>query len=275
MLAGRVCEGRAGLLALVEGLLVTDTHTLLAELGLSELGLGLEACWLWLHGGELLLHLRHLGHQAILLLLLLREATITSRLSLLELLILLLHLEFLQALARGCHLRWLETSVLRLERWWWAERRLLRVKARCRCCSGRRGQGEASTCGLLCGRCWSLIPSLLRTQGSDLVEDSLVGGWWCRLCLCRLGRSCSRRGSRSRSRSRASRFRLQWQSKKRKVIVELRLGLWWFDDGWCWRWRWRSCRGLSFGGLNVPGIIIKATGWLACRCSGKRCGFGI
>ena len=95
MLARRVCEGRAGLLALVEGLLVTDTHTLLAELGLSELGLGLEACWLWLHGRELLLHLRHVGHQSVLLLLLLRVATITGRLSLLELLILLLHLEFL------------------------------------------------------------------------------------------------------------------------------------------------------------------------------------
>ena len=62
MLARRVCEGRAGLLTLVEGLLVADTHTRLAELGLSELRLGLEARWLWLHGGELLLHLRHLGH---------------------------------------------------------------------------------------------------------------------------------------------------------------------------------------------------------------------
>lgn len=96
MLARRVCEGRAGLLALVEGLLVANTHTLLAKLGLSELRLGLEARWLWLHGRELLLHLRHLWHQSVLLLLLLREAsTITSRLSLLELLVLLLHLEFL------------------------------------------------------------------------------------------------------------------------------------------------------------------------------------
>ena len=278
MLARRVCEGRAGLLALVEGLLVADTHTLLTKLGLAELRLRLEARWLWLHGRELLLHLLHLRHQSVLLLLLWEATTITSRLSLVELLVLLLHLEFLQALASRCDLGLLESSILRLERWWWAEGGLLRVEARRGCCSGRRRHREASACRLLCGRCWSLVPSLLRTQGSDLVEDGLIGGWRCRLCLwclCGLGRSCSRRGSRSRSRSRASRFRLQWQSKKRKVIVELRLGLWWFDDGWCWRWRWRSCRGLSFGGLNIPGIIVKATSWLACRCIGKRCGFGL
>jgi hypothetical protein len=94
LLARRVREWRAGLLALVEGLLVADAHTLLTELRLSELGLRLETCGLWLHGRELLLHLGHLGHQAILLLL--WEATrVTGRLGLLELLVLLTHLEFL------------------------------------------------------------------------------------------------------------------------------------------------------------------------------------
>jgi hypothetical protein len=82
-------------LALVEGLLVADTHTCLAELRLSELGLGLEACWLWLHGRELLGHLRHLGHQAIRLLLLREASAIAGRLRLLELLVLLAHLKFL------------------------------------------------------------------------------------------------------------------------------------------------------------------------------------
>ena len=278
MLARRVRERRASLLALVEGLLVADTHTLLTKLGLAELRLRLEARWLWLHGRELLLHLLHLGHQSVLLLLLWEATTITSRLSLLELLVLLLHLEFLQALASRCDLGLLESSILRLERWWWAEGGLLRVEARRGCCSGRRRHREASACRLLCGRCWSLVPSLLRTQGSDLVEDSLVGGWWCRLrwrCLGGLGRSCSRRGSRCRCRCRAGRLRLEWQCKKREVVVELGLGLWRFDDGWCWRWRWRRCRSLGLGRLDVPGIIVKATGWLACRRSGERCSFGI
>lgn len=162
MLAGRVCEWRASLLTLVEGLLVADAHSLLAELRLSELGLRLEACWLWLHGRELLLHLGHLGHQAILLLL--GEAsTVTGGLRLLELLILLSHLEFLQALTWRCNLGRLEASVLRLERRWWAKRRLLRVEARCRSCSGRWRHRETSASGLLCGRCWSLVSSLLRT----------------------------------------------------------------------------------------------------------------
>ena len=75
-------------------MLVAYTHSLWAKLGLSELRLGLETCGLRLHGRELLCHL---GHQAILLLL--REAPISSSLGLLELLILLLllllHLEFL------------------------------------------------------------------------------------------------------------------------------------------------------------------------------------
>lgn len=278
MLARRVRERRAGLLALVEGLLVADAHTLLAKLGLAELRLRLEAGWLWLHGRELLLHLGDLGHQSVLLLLLREATTITSRLSLLELLVLLLHLEFLQALARRRDLGLLITGVLRLERWWWAECRLLRVEARRGCCSGRRWHREASACGLLCGRCWSLISSLLRTQGCDLVEDSLVGSWWCRLCwgcLCGLGRSCSRRGSRCRSRCSARRLRLEWQCKKRKVVVELGLGLWRFDDGWCWRWRRRRCRSLGLGRLDVPSIIVKATSGLACRRSGERCSFGI
>jgi hypothetical protein len=162
LLARRVCERRAGLLALVEGLLVADAHTLLTELSLTELGLRLEACGLWLHGRELLWHLRHLGHQAMRLLL--REAsTIPCRLCLLELLILLPHLELLQALARRGNLRWLEASVLRLERRWWAESRLLRVEAWRRSCSGRRRHREASAGGLLCRRCWSLVSSLLRT----------------------------------------------------------------------------------------------------------------
>ena len=62
LLAGRVCEWRASLLTLVEGLLVADAHTLLAELRLSELRLRLETCGLWLHGRKLLRHLGHLGH---------------------------------------------------------------------------------------------------------------------------------------------------------------------------------------------------------------------
>jgi hypothetical protein len=94
LLAGRICEWRTGLLTLIEGLLVADTHTWLAELRLSKLGLRLEACWLWLHGRELLLHLGHLGHQAVRLLLW-EASTITGRLSLLELLVLLAHLKFL------------------------------------------------------------------------------------------------------------------------------------------------------------------------------------
>jgi len=94
LLAGRVCEWGAGLLALVDGLLVADAHALLTELRLAELGLRLETCGLWLHGGELLWHLRHLRHHTVRLLL--REATrITGRLRLLVLLILLLHLKFL------------------------------------------------------------------------------------------------------------------------------------------------------------------------------------
>ena len=94
MLARRVCEWGAGLLALVDGLLVADAHDLRAKLRLTELRLRLETCWLWLHGRELLWHLRHLRHYTVRLLL--REATrVTSRLGLLELLILLLHLQFL------------------------------------------------------------------------------------------------------------------------------------------------------------------------------------
>jgi hypothetical protein len=89
LLARRVCERRAGLLALVQSLLVAYTHSLRAELGLSELGLRLETGRLGLH--VLLWHLRHLGDHAILL----REAAVSSRLRLLHLLILLLHLEFL------------------------------------------------------------------------------------------------------------------------------------------------------------------------------------
>jgi hypothetical protein len=89
LLARRVCEWRAGLLALAESLLVACAHSLLAELGLSELRLGLETCGLGLH--VLLWHLRHLGDHAVLL----GEAAVASGLRLLHLLILLLHLEFL------------------------------------------------------------------------------------------------------------------------------------------------------------------------------------
>jgi hypothetical protein len=89
LLARRIREWRAGLLTLGESLLIAYTHSLLAELRLSELRLGLETCWLGLH--VLLWNLGHLGDHAILL----GEAAVSSGLRLLHLLILLLHLEFL------------------------------------------------------------------------------------------------------------------------------------------------------------------------------------
>lgn len=173
LLPRRIGEGRAGLLALVQCLLVHTLLLWLAELRLTKLRLRLEAGRLRWHGRVLL------RHHAILLLL--REATVAGLLRL-ELLVLLLHLEFLKTLAgrsdlslleAGLH-RLLDACVLRLD-WWWAELGLLGIEARSRCCSGWRWHWEAGAGGLL--RRWlrSLISCLLGSKRCNLVEDGLVG----------------------------------------------------------------------------------------------------
>lgn len=130
-LARWVCEGRAGLLTHVQGLLIALLR--LAELRLAELALWLETSGLGLHGRVLLLNLRH---HAILLL---HAISGGLRLELLKLLLSLLSgLQFLQALTLRSHLGWLipclhgllEASELRLERWR-AESGLLGLQAWC------------------------------------------------------------------------------------------------------------------------------------------------
>jgi hypothetical protein len=121
------------------------------------------------------------------------------------LLVLLLHLQLLQALTRWSHLsllkaglHWLlHASILRMKRRR-RERRLLGVESRCRCCPWGWWHGNTGTHTLLHGRRRSLVAGLLRPQGSDLVEDGLVSALL--LLLRRLSGLCGSGGSDSRCR---------------------------------------------------------------------------
>lgn len=209
-LARRVGEWRTGLLHLVA------LHLWLTKLRLAELRLRLEAGRLWLHRRVLLRHRRHRGHCTVLLLL--RVATIASRL-LLELLVLLLHLKFLQALTGRSHLSWLEASLhwLLYAGVLWVKRRrregrLLGVESGCGCCPWRWWHGNTGTHTLLHRRRRSLVASLLGPQSGNLVEDSLISALL--LLLRRLRRLCGSDRSGSRCRCCASGSRLKRQGEQ-------------------------------------------------------------